>query len=118
MNNAMTEENSQISTGDGAGAEALALARMAEGIEARACADFARAVPAAFGFAADESEHGVALFAATVDSLLFNRVLALGLRGPARAEHLAPWLARYRSLGVRRFGVAWCPHAQPASFPS
>lgn len=95
----------------------LELARRVELAEAHARADRARAAPAAFGMAVDESVHAVALYAPSIDHYLFNCVLGLGLAEPADETRTAELLARYRAAGLTRYGVAWSPMAQPGDFP-
>ena len=91
------------------------LAQLVETVEAEAYADLLRAAPADWRFVAEETDAGWFLLAPTLDVLLFNRVIAAGVRTPVRQTDLAALLARYRSAGVRNFGVQLSPAAQPAA---
>ena len=87
------------------------LARLVEFTEASAYADMFRAAPRAFDLQVEESDECTALFAPTVDILLFNRVMGLGLRTPASHGVIESLIERYRASGVRNFGV----QAEPGS---
>ena len=86
---------------------------MIEFTEGAAYVDMFRAAPTSLGLECESSDLGVALFAPKLDVLLMNRVLAVGLRGPASRPFLDKAIARYRETGVRNFGVQLSPEAQP-----
>src|SRR5262245_58672243 len=76
-----------------------------EEAEAFAMADLNRATPASLGFAVHETPLGVALSAPAFDAFRFNRLIVLDGEAPGAAAHVA----RYRGLGVHRFGVQVAP---------
>ena len=87
------------------------LAQLVEFTEASAYADMFRAAPHAFGLQVEESDECTALFAPTVDILLFNRVMGLGLRTPASHGVIESIIERYSESGVRNFGIQLSPAA-------
>lgn len=94
------------------------LAQLVEFTEASAYADMFRAAPSAFDLQVEESDECTALFAPTVDVLLFNRVMGLGLRTPASHGVIESTLERYSASGVRNFGIQLSPAASPSSLSS
>jgi len=93
----------------------LDVARLVELTEAAAYADLLRAAPASWGCVADETAAGWCLFAPALDLLLFNRIVGAGVSSPVRRADLQPLVARFRSAGLRSFGVQLSPAAQPAA---
>jgi len=94
-----------------------ALAHLVEFTEASAYADMFRAAPPAFDLQVEESDDCVAFFAPSVDILLFNRVMGLGLRTSARPGVTGSLVERYITHGVRNFGFQLSPEAAPSSLP-
>lgn len=90
---------------------------MLEDAEAAAFADQLRAAPADWGCVAEEAEHGWFLCAPTIDILLFNRLVGLGLRQPARRNDLEGGLDRFRAAGLKGYGVQLSPRAMPDGLP-
>jgi len=76
-----------------------------EQAEALAMADLYRATPSHLGFAVHETPVGVALSAPVFDAFRFNRLIVLDGDAPGVDAHVA----RYRGLGVHRFGVQVAP---------
>lgn len=76
-----------------------------EQAEAFAMADLYRATPSSLGFAVHETPVGVALSAPAFDAFQFNRLIVLDGAAPGVSAHVA----RYRGLGVHRFGVQVAP---------
>jgi GNAT superfamily N-acetyltransferase len=53
------------------------------------------------------------LSAPSFDTLLFNRVIGLGLRRPATPAAVSDLVNRYRATGVRNYGIQLSPAARP-----
>ncbi len=98
-----------------------ALARLVEFSEAHAYAslfDAAHAADSSLGFSSSRAGSAVLLRAQAVSSsLLYNRVLGLGVAEPACAEIIASLVAAYAG-GTVPFGVEFCAAAQPAELPA
>ena len=103
----------------------LALAQLVEHSEARAYASLFRAaqvVQPDLGFSTSTVGSAVVLRAQRVShSLIVNRVLGLGLSGPANNNDVAALVAAYADGGTANgsvpFGVELSPHAEPADLP-
>lgn len=99
----------------------LALAQLVERSEARAYASLFRAAQAeqpGLGFSTSTVGRAVVLRAQRVSSaLIVNRVLGLGLAGPASTEDLAALVAAYADGSVP-FGVELSPSAEPVDLPA
>lgn len=65
------------------------------------------------GLATDTTGSLVALAAAEIDVLMFNRVIGLGSRTHAALSDIDRFVDWYRMLGVHRFFVQTAPYAQP-----
>ena len=76
-----------------------------ERAEALAYADMFRAAPRTLGFGVHETPIGIALSLPKVDALLFNRLIVLDGDAPG----LEPHVARFRGLGLSRFGIQAAP---------
>ena len=94
---------------------AIEIASLVEVTEAAAYADLLRAAPSSWGCVVEETAAGWCLFAPSSDLVLFNRIVGAGIVAPARREDLQPLVDRYRSAGLRSFGVQLSPAAQPAA---
>jgi hypothetical protein len=106
----MTPMTPMTPTPDGA-----ALARLLETTEAAAYADLLQAAPADWRAGVADTAAGCLLVAPALDLLLFNRLIACGVRTVATAGAVHEAVARLRAAGVRNFGVQLCPAAQPAA---
>ncbi len=99
----------------------LALARLVEHSEARAYASLfraAQAVQPGLGFSTSTVASAVVLRAQQVHhALIVNRVLGLGLAGPAGTDDVAALVATYGD-GHEAFGVELSPYAEPADLPA
>ena len=103
-----------------------ALAQLVEHSEARAYASLFRAAQVAqpgLGFSTSTVGSAVVLRAQQVrDALIVNRVLGLGLAGPASNEDLAALVAAFADGGVANssvpFGLELSPSAEPADLPA
>ncbi len=91
----------------------LELARLIEFTEGAAHANMFGWAPPEFGFTVEETSDYVARFAPTVDLMLFNRVLGLGLNSPATKDVVDVLVKRYRDSGVTNFAIQLSPEAQP-----
>ncbi len=104
----------------------LALAQLVEHSEARAYASLFRAAQAVrpgLGFSTSTVGRAVVLRARQVSSaLIVNRVLGLGLAGPASVDEVAALVAAYAdgsaAHGSVPFGVELSPSAEPADLPA
>ena len=98
-----------------------ALARLVEFSEARAYFSLFNSAYAAdpgLGFSCSRAGSSVLFRAqAVTSSLLFNRVLGLGVAEPASAEVIASLVAAYAD-GTVSFGVELSPAAEPADLPT
>lgn len=90
------------------------LARILEFSEAAAHADMFRAAPPEFGFEVEETSEYVARFAPSMDIMMFNRAVGLGVRAPVSKETIDGLVQRYRDKGLTNFAFQLSPEAQPA----
>jgi hypothetical protein len=90
------------------------LSRILEFSEAAAHAAMFRAAPAEFGFEVEETSEYVARFAPSMDIMMFNRAVGLGVNTPVSKETIDGIVQRYRDKGLRNFAVQLSPEAQPA----
>lgn len=101
-------------------ADPAELAQSLESIEAQSWADLLDAAPPGTAerlrIAAVRTGSAVAGSAAT-DSLMFNRVVGLGLGDLASESRVDELLAHYAAADVARWMIQWCPAAMPASAP-
>ena len=99
----------------------LPLARLVEGSEARAYAslfDAAHATDPLLGFSTARVGSALLLRSQSVSStLLFNRVLGLGVFEPATPQHIQAVVAAYAD-GRMPFGVELSPAAEPVDLPA
>ncbi len=89
------------------------IAELVELGEAEAYADMFAAAPPEWGLQVERFSSALALVAPPIDTLLFNRVLGLGVIEPANEVHLVEAVALYRQAGVPSFGIQLSPIAQP-----
>jgi hypothetical protein len=89
----------------------IQLARALEEIEAAAYIDLLRAAPAEWQCATEKSDAGCVLIAPPADALLFNRILACGLRRPVERLELKTLITRLRAGGASNYGVQLAPVA-------
>lgn len=94
---------------------AAELADLVEFTEARAFADMFRAAPASLDMYVEESDECVAFFAPSLDVLLFNRVIGLGVRVHAAKSNVHSLAKQYRASGVKNHGIQLSPEAEPGS---
>lgn len=90
------------------------LARILEFSEAAAHADMFRVAPPEFGFEVDETSDYVARFAPSMDIMMFNRAVGLGVNTPASKETIDRLVQKYRDKGLRNFAIQLSPESQPA----
>ena len=90
------------------------LARILEFSEAAAHADMFRAAPPEFGFEVDETDEYVARFAPSMDIMMFNRAVGLGVNQPVTKDTIDKLVQRYRDKGLKNFALQLSPEAQPA----
>ncbi len=91
------------------------LAELVEFGEAEAYADMFAAAPAEWSLCVERLGSALALVAPPIDTLLFNRVMGLGVSEPASEIHLMEAIELYRQTGVHHFGIQLGPTAQPRS---
>ena len=86
-----------------------------ETIERDALADLCAAAPhdlaAAYGIAARRLDDGLLLLNRRLDNVGFNRIVALGVEQPPRAESLDEGLTAFKSAGIRN----WCVQVAPGT---
>jgi GNAT superfamily N-acetyltransferase len=87
--------------------------RLADDIEAAACADLYAAAPAALGFRTERVEEATALLSPKIPVSYFNRVIGLGGHAPAAEHTLDAVIGTYRAAGVTDFWVHVTPAARP-----
>jgi hypothetical protein len=88
----------------------LELAQLVEFTEAAAYAEMFRAAPATFDVHVEQSSDYIAFFAPTIDILLFNRVMGLGLKAMPSYGMIESLIQHYRATGVRNFGIQLSPN--------
>jgi hypothetical protein len=91
----------------------LELSRILELTEGAAHADMFRVAPPEYGFEVEETDEYVARFAPSMDVMMFNRVVGLGLNSPASKSTIERLVQRYRDKGVKNFAIQLSPDAQP-----
>jgi hypothetical protein len=94
------------------------LAHLVEFGEGEAVADMYLSAPPEMGIRVERVGSAVVLLAETLDIVLANRVLGLGMREPATEAMLDDILARYRQAGIRNFAFQLSPVAQPPELPA
>jgi hypothetical protein len=92
----------------------LELARILEFSEAAAHADMFRASPPEFGFEVEQTDEYVARFAPSMDIMMFNRAVGLGINSPVSKETIDGLILKYRDKGLKNFCFQLSPEAQPA----
>jgi hypothetical protein len=90
------------------------LARILEFSEAAAHADMFRVSPPEFGFEVDETDDYVARFAPSMNIMMFNRAVGLGINTPVSKETINEIVQKYRDKGLTNFAIQLSPEAQPA----
>jgi hypothetical protein len=84
-------------------------------IERDVLADLFAAAPAelatAYGIAARRLNDGLLMINRRLDSIMFNRIMALGVLEPVRAETLDEGLAAFEAAGIRN----WCVQVAPGT---
>ncbi len=91
----------------------LELSRILELTEGAAHADMFRAAPPEYGFEVEQTEDYVARFAPSMDVMMFNRVVGLGLNSPATRATVERLVQKYRDKGVKNFAIQLSPEVQP-----
>jgi hypothetical protein len=97
-----------------------ALREAAEWIEREALADLGQAARERAGLSlqTERSSGALLLCSPEIDSVLFNRVLGLGLAPGTSREQLAAWVGRYRAAQRTRFFFHLYEDARPPELPS
>jgi GNAT superfamily N-acetyltransferase len=94
-----------------------ALAAILEHIEVEVAEDLVRAAPPdlarAIGLGFERIGGAAVTIASSIDVLMYNRAMALGVEEPATENALDASIACLKGSGVPRFFVSQCPHAQP-----
>jgi hypothetical protein len=82
-------------------------------VERDALADFYAAAPAglvaAYGIAARRLDDGLLMTSRGLDSVVFNRIMALGVSEPVRARSLDEGMAALKAVGVKNWAVQVAP---------
>jgi GNAT superfamily N-acetyltransferase len=73
-----------------------------------------RVSPPGFGFEVDETDEYVARFAPSMDIMMFNRAVGLGVNRPVTKGTIDHIVQRYRDKGLTNFAIQLSPEAQPA----
>jgi hypothetical protein len=94
------------------------LAYQVEYDEAEAYADLFSFAPANLSLQVQRIGGSVLLLAEHFDTLLFNRVIGLGLSEPATEALLDQIVATYQQAGLHNFGVQLSPASLPATLPT
>lgn len=92
----------------------LKLAKILEFSEAAAHADMFSAAPAEFGFEVEETSEYVARFAPSMDVMMFNRAVGLGVNAPVARATIDGLIDRYQAKGLKNFAFQISPEAKPA----
>ena len=87
----------------------LELAQLVEFTEAAAYVEMFHSAPATFDVHVEQSSDYIGFFAPTIDTLLFNRVMGLGLATQPSHEMIESLIEHYRATGVRNFGIQLSP---------
>jgi hypothetical protein len=88
-----------------------ALAEMVEFYEAAAYVEMYRAAPASLGVSVDESDDCVSFFVPSVDALVLNRSLGVGIRTEPSRDLITSITDRYKASGLKNYGFQVCPAA-------
>jgi hypothetical protein len=88
------------------------VAELVEFGEAEAYADMCAAASLDWGLRVEHLGSALALVAPSLDTLLFNRVLGLGVLEPASEIQIMEAMALYQQAQVRHFGIQLSPIAQ------
>jgi GNAT superfamily N-acetyltransferase len=91
--------------------------RLADLIEARACADLYAAAPAALGASAALAGEVAVLCVPSLPVSFFNRVMGLGNAEPATDADLERVIKTFTSAGVPEYWIQVSPAARPADLP-
>jgi GNAT superfamily N-acetyltransferase len=89
------------------------LAELVEFGEAGAYTDMFAAAPMDWDLRVERFGPAIALVAPQLDTMLFNRVLGLGVAEPASEIHVMEAIALYQQAAVHHFGIQLSPMAQP-----
>jgi hypothetical protein len=81
--------------------------------EAGAYTDMFAAAPMDWDLRVERFGPAIALVAPQLDTMLFNRVLGLGVAEPASEIHVMEAIALYQQAAVHHFGIQLSPMAQP-----
>jgi GNAT superfamily N-acetyltransferase len=87
--------------------------RLADAIEARACADMYSAADASLQLRVEALGGATLLLAPRLPVTYFNRVIGLGVAEPATEALVNAILERYRAAGVGEFWIHLSPAARP-----
>jgi len=90
---------------------AQALAEMVEFYEAAAYAEMYRAAPPSLDVSVDESGDCVTFFVPSVDALVLNRSIGIGLRTKPSRDLIASITDRYKASGIKNYGFQVSPAA-------
>jgi hypothetical protein len=88
-----------------------ALAEMVEFYEAAAYLEMYRAGPASLNAAVEESDDCVSFFVPSVDALVLNRSLGIGLRTKPSRDLIGSITERYKASGIKNYGFQVSPAA-------
>ena len=88
-----------------------ALAEMIEFYEAAAYVEMYRAAPASLGASVDESDDCVSFFLPSVDALVPNRSIGIGLRTRPSRDLIESITDRYKVSGIKNYGFQVSPVA-------
>jgi hypothetical protein len=98
------------------------IGRLVEFGEGEAWAEMLLSAPpefaANFGIHVERLDSAVVLVAEKLDSMLFNRVIGLGVMEPTREGTVDAIVALYQNAGIRNFAVQLSPTAQPSGLPA
>lgn len=93
------------------------IAELVEFAEGEAYVDLFRTAPVDLHMQVESIGSAILLVAETMDIVLFNRVIGLGLREPATEAMVDSIVVRYRQAGICNFAVHVSPAAQPSALP-
>lgn len=94
------------------------LAQLVESTEGEAYAEMFHAAASALSVRAERIGSAIVLIAPEIPIILFNRVIGLGVQGPASEAMLDQIRSLYCSAGVTRYAVQLNPVARPAILPT
>jgi GNAT superfamily N-acetyltransferase len=89
--------------------------RLADRIEARACADMYAAAPAALALQVETVGGALTLLAPKIPVSYFNRVIGLGVQAPATEADVDALVTRFKAAGVADWWIHLNPAARPAA---